>query len=155
MLLRNAIVHACLVGGLLLTSAAMAEELQVYKSPTCGCCVKWIDHLADYGFTAKVNHPRDLNGVKQKLGISSQTASCHTGVSEQGYVFEGHIPGPVMLAFLENPPENAIGLSVPAMPMGSPGMEMGDRFQPYKVLQINEDGTMQVFASIDEASQQY
>jgi len=136
-------------------SAASAEELQVYKSPTCGCCLKWISHLEKYGFTATTSHPSDLNGVKKKLGISSQAASCHTAVSESGYVFEGHIPAKVMQAFLDEPPEGAIGLSVPAMPLGSPGMEVDDRFQPYKVLQINEDGSMQIYASIDEASQQY
>jgi hypothetical protein len=134
---------------------AFAEELLVYKSPTCGCCVKWIDHLEDYGFTASIDHPADLDGVKKKLGISAQTASCHTAVSEQGFVFEGHIPGPVIQAFLASPPEQAIGLAVPAMPMGSPGMEMGDMFQPYKVFQINEDGTLEVYASIDESNQQY
>jgi hypothetical protein len=135
--------------------AAFAEEFTVYKSPTCGCCVKWIDHLADYGFTANVSHSADLNAVKQKLGISAQTASCHTAVSEQGFVFEGHIPGPVIQAFLDSPPEQAIGLAVPAMPLGSPGMEMDNRFQPYKVFQVNEDGTLEVYASIDKPEQQY
>jgi len=132
-----------------------AEEFTVYKSPTCGCCLKWIDHLADYGFTASVQNPADLNAVKKQLGISGETASCHTAVSKQGLVFEGHVPGPVIQAFLASPPEQAIGLAVPAMPMGSPGMEMDGRFQPYKVVQVNEDGSLEVYASIDDADQQY
>ena len=148
-------MRALLISLALLATPVLAENFEVYKSPTCGCCVKWIDHLEQYGFTSTINHPSDMNAVKKKLGISSQTASCHTAVSEKGYVFEGHIPGPYIQQFLQNPPENAIGLSVPAMPVGSPGMEVGDRFQPYKIYQLNEDGTLQVYASVDKPEQQY
>ena len=111
--------------------------------------------MAEYGFTSSIKHPVDLNGVKQDLGISAQSASCHTAVSEQGYVFEGHVPAKYVQQFLADPPENALGLTVPGMPMGSPGMEMDDRFNPYKVYQLNKDGTMQVYARVDEQSEQY
>jgi len=137
------------------TAGKAVDQLTVYKSPTCGCCKVWINHLEEYGFEATTEHPADLDGVKRRLGITSQTASCHTGVSSQGYVFEGHVPAKYIKTFIENPPENAIGLSVPAMPLGSPGMEMEDRFHPYKVIQMNKDGTMQVYASVDEQAQQY
>jgi len=134
---------------------AAEEALTVYKSPTCGCCIVWISHLEEYGFTATVNHPDDFNSVKKKLGITSRTASCHTAVSEQGYVFEGHVPARYIEAFLAKPPTNAIGLSVPAMPVGSPGMEAGDRFQPYDVLQLNDDGSTSIYASVKTLQQQY
>ena len=144
--------------GVFLTAAPLtagAEELQVYKSPTCGCCVKWISHLEEFGFTTQTHHPGDLDGLKKELGVTPQSASCHTAVSEQGYVFEGHVPAKYVQQFLDNPAENAIGLAVPAMPLGSPGMEMGDRFQPYKVFQLNKDGSLQVYASVEQQADQY
>ena len=73
--------------------------------------------------------------------------SCHTGVSADGYFFEGHIPAKFVTAFLANPPENAAGLAVPGMPAGSPGMEMGDRFNPYSVILVKKDGTTEVYAT--------
>jgi len=149
-------VHSVIVAlGLAVPLAVVAAELTVYKSPTCSCCKVWIGHLEANGFSATVNHPDNFNEVKKKLGITSRTASCHTAVSEQGYVFEGHVPAKYIEAFLAEPPEGAIGLSVPAMPVGSPGMEVGDRFQPYDIIQMNKDGSTQVFASIASADQQY
>ncbi|WP_369802079.1 DUF411 domain-containing protein [Microbulbifer sp. Q7] len=81
--------------------------------------------------------------------------SCHTSVSADGYVFEGHIPAKLIRQFLRNPPAGARGLAVPAMPLGSPGMEVGDRFTPYKVLQLNRDGSTSVYANIDHFEQQH
>ena len=143
--------------GVFLTAAPLtsnAEELQVYKSPTCGCCVKWISHLEEFGFTTQTHHPGDLDGLKKELGVTSQSASCHTAVSDQGYVFEGHVPAKYVQQFLDNPAENAIGLAVPAMPLGSPGMEMGDRFTPYNVLLLLRDGGSEVYRHIASASEQ-
>jgi len=122
--------------------------LDVFKSPTCGCCVKWVDHIEDNGFNAKTHHPADLNQLKQKLGIATKFQSCHTGVSKEGYVFEGHIPAEVMQRFLAEKPEGALGLSVPGMPLGSPGMEMGDRRDSYDVLLLMKDGTASVYQRI-------
>ena len=135
-------------------SAGIAETLTVYKSPTCGCCKKWIDHLEAEGFAARIEHPSNLNAIKDRYRIASNLRSCHTAVSTQGHVFEGHIPARYIHQFLANPPADAIGLTVPAMPVGSPGMEVGDKFMPYQVLLMKKDGSTEVFASVESAAQQ-
>ena len=129
--------------------------LDVYKSKTCGCCEGWIEHIEASNFQANIHHPFDLNGVKVANGIKPGYASCHTAISDNGYVFEGHIPAVIMKKFLANPPKDAIGLAVPGMPLGSPGMEVGDRFSPYQVLVLNSDGTSRVFAEVRTAKEQY
>jgi len=129
-------------------------SLNVYKSRTCQCCEKWVDHIEQAGFEIKTHHPADLNKVKNDVGIAPQFQSCHTAVTTEGYVFEGHIPARFIRQFLKNPPIDAIGLSVPGMPAGSPGMEMGDRFSPYKIWLIKKDGSTAVFASVDSLNQQ-
>jgi len=123
-------------------------SLDVYKSPTCGCCEKWIEHLETTGFATLIHHPTDLNEVKQSNAIAPRYQSCHTAVSTEGYVFEGHIPAHLIQRFLSNPPQNAIGLAVPGMPVGSPGMEMGDRNDSYNILLLKTDGSAEVYASI-------
>ena len=135
-------------------SAAADNLLTVYKSPTCGCCEKWVTHMEEAGFSAVSRHPDNLNALKQQLGIKPGMHSCHTAVSTDGYVFEGHIPARYVQAFLANPPVDAIGLSVPAMPVGSPGMEVGDRFMPYQVLLLKQDGGTEVYAAVATAAQQ-
>jgi len=127
---------------------AETPVLDVFKSPTCGCCGKWVSHIEENGLVAKTYHPDNLNVVKQKLGIAAEFQSCHTGVSKDGYVFEGHIPADVMQRFLAEKPKGALGLAVPGMPMGSPGMEMGDRRDSYDVLLLMKDGTASVYQHI-------
>lgn len=122
--------------------------LDVYKSPTCECCGRWVSHIDAKGFDATTHHPADLNLVKQKLGIQAQYQSCHTGVSKEGYVFEGHIPAEVMQKFLAEKPKGVVGLAVPGMPIGSPGMGMGGRYDDYDVLLLNKDGSSSVYARI-------
>lgn len=129
-------------------------DFQVYKSPTCGCCGDWIDHLSDAGFSSGTHHPDDMGGLKAELGISPGYQSCHTAVSQQGYVFEGHVPASVIADFLAAPPADALGLAVPGMPVGSPGMEMGDRFDPYNVLLLKRDGSSEIYRHIASADQQ-
>ena len=128
---------------------AEAPVLDVFKSPTCGCCGKWVSHIEENGLVAKTYHPDNLNLVKQKLGIAAEFQSCHTGVSKEGYVFEGHIPADVMQRFLAEKPKGALGLAVPGMPMGSPGMEMGERRDSYDVLLLMKDGTASVYQHIE------
>jgi len=123
-------------------------KLDVFKSPSCGCCVGWMRHIEQKGFQTTTHHPADLQQLKYELGVAPQYQSCHTGVSKEGYVFEGHIPAEVMQQFLAEKPDNALGLAVPGMPMGSPGMEMGDRRDDYDVLLLNKDGSSQVYARI-------
>ena len=94
-----------------------APHLDVFKTPTCGCCVDWIDHLEAHGFATTVHHPDDIGAIKQQHGIGLRHQSCHTAVSAEGYVFEGHIPAKVVAQFLANPLDGAIGLAVPGMPV--------------------------------------
>ncbi|MEW5056921.1 MAG: DUF411 domain-containing protein [Cycloclasticus sp.] len=132
------------------TTPPLTEKrvLDVFKSPTCGCCGKWISHIEDHGVGATIHHPDNLNLVKQKLGIAPVFQSCHTAVSKDGYVFEGHIPAAIMQRFLSEKPKGALGLAVPGMPAGSPGMEMADRRDSYDVLLLMKDGTASVYQHI-------
>jgi hypothetical protein len=123
-------------------------SLLVHKTPTCGCCKKWIEHLESNGFSPSSKDHRSLQGVKEKYNIKPEYRSCHTAVSKDGYIFEGHIPSKYIAQFLAEKNLDAIGLSVPGMPLGSPGMEVGDRFTPYDVLILFKDGTSKVYAEI-------
>jgi len=140
--------------------ASSTEQLTVYKSPTCGCCGKWLDHLAQSGVPNVGQNSDSMSAIKAELGIQPQYQSCHTGVSKDGYVFEGHVPAKYIKQFLENPPENALGLSVPAMPLGSPGMEVpdgngGTKFMPYKVILLMKGGDAKVFADVPSYASQF
>jgi len=129
--------------------------LDVYKSPTCGCCGKWIEHIENSGFEVDIHHPSNLAAVKRKQGIHVRYQSCHTAVSTDGFVFEGHIPAKFIHQFLSQKPKGAIGLAVPAMPVGSPGMEVGNKFKPYQVLLIKVDGSSEIYADVRTAEEQY
>ncbi|KYN85370.1 copper amine oxidase [Vibrio cidicii] len=121
----------------------LAADVINHKSPYCGCCGDWTKHMEEAGFAVKEALHDDMDSVKQKLGLKNeQLYSCHTAEIE-GYVFEGHIPADDIKAFLANPPRNAKGLAVPGMPMGSPGMEYGDKKDSYSVYAFNQQG--QVF----------
>ena len=138
------------------STASQPIILEVHKSPTCGCCKKWIDHLDINGFQSKVYDTDDISVIKNEKGIAPRYRSCHTAVSQQGYVFEGHVPAKFIHQFLhEDHAANVIGLSVPAMPLGSPGMEVEDKFHPYKILLLKADGSYEVYASIQSSEEQY
>ena len=134
---------------------AAAIHLDVHKSPSCGCCTLWMDHLAENGFTTTAHHPQDLGALKGELGVPVRYGSCHTGVSKDGYLFEGHVPARYIREFLDNPPEGAVGLTVPAMPVGSPGMEYKDQFMAYEVLLLKADGEVEVYATVESYEQQF
>jgi len=102
------------------------------------------------GFEMDARNSQDLSGIKQSYGINPRYQSCHTAVSKQGYFFEGHIPARLVSRFLASPPDDAIGLSAPGMPVGSPGMEVGDKFRPYKVLLLLKGGTSKVFSEVTQ-----
>ena len=129
--------------------------LEVYKSPTCGCCGQWVSHIKSEGFVVKTHNRQSLDSIKQQFNIPTNLQSCHTGVSKDGYFFEGHIPAKFIHQFLAQPPAGARGLTVPGMPVGSPGMEMGNRFTSYPILLVMEDGSTQVFAKIGSKEEQY
>tara|TARA_B110000858_G_scaffold174671_1_gene207486 strand:+ start:1303 stop:1809 length:507 start_codon:yes stop_codon:yes gene_type:complete len=126
----------------------VASLLDVYKSPSCGCCQKWIDHAEHAGFKITAHNTNSLSQIKAEHGILPQYQSCHTGISKDGFVFEGHIPASIVKRFLANPPEGTIGLAAPGMPMGSPGMEMGNRRDDYDVLLLNSDGSSTIYEQI-------
>ena len=126
----------------------------VYKDANCGCCKEWVGYAKDNGLSATTHDVADLSVFKDRYGVPQQMRSCHTTVTTDGYVFEGHVPAKHMAQFLENPPVGAIGLAVPSMPVGSPGMEYKGKFMPYKVMQLNNDGTTEVYAAIESAKQQ-
>ena len=128
--------------------------LNVYKDESCGCCVGWIEHMSQHNYVSTVFHPSNLNAVKEELGVKRQWQSCHTAVTADGYVFEGHIPAKFISQFLADPPDGALGLAVPGMPLGGPGMEMGNRFTPYDILLMNKDGSSRVYASIKSPADQ-
>jgi len=129
--------------------------LEVYKSPTCSCCEKWLEHIDQHGFISKAHNQDNLSAFKTNKGISPQYRSCHTAVSKDGYVFEGHVPAKFIHQFLAKPPTNAIGLSVPAMPIGTPGMEVGDKFMPYKVILLMADGSYGIYAELNNYQEQF
>ncbi|ERL55782.1 DUF411 domain-containing protein [Psychrobacter aquaticus] len=126
----------------------------IYKDANCGCCKEWVDHAQAHGLSSTVQHPTDLSLFKDRYGVPTEMRSCHTTVTTDGYVFEGHVPAKYVAEFLQNPPEQAIGLAVPGMPVGSPGMEYQDQFMPYQIMQINKDGTNQVYAEVESSAQQ-
>ena len=128
--------------------------LNVYKEPTCGCCNGWIEHMNDNGYSTAFHHPTNIQKLKDEFGLKNEWRSCHTAVHKDGYYFEGHIPEKFIAQFLSAPPQGSMGLAVPGMPIGGPGMEMGNRFTPYDILLINKDGTQSIFASIKKASDQ-
>ncbi len=136
-------------------STASAIHLDVYKSESCGCCGIWVEHMEGNNFATAIHHPQDLNAVKLEHSIDPQWQSCHTAVSKEGYVFEGHVPAKFVQQFLDQPPADAIGLAVPGMPLGSPGMEVGDRFTPYKIQLLKKDGSTEIYADIASLEDQF
>lgn len=118
--------------------------VEVFKSPTCGCCGAWVDHLKAAGFPVKVVEVDDTTVTRKRYGLPDKFGSCHTGIVN-GYVVEGHVPAAEIKRLLAAKP-SAIGLAVPGMPVGSPGMEYGDRKDPYDVYLIDKSGRETVFA---------
>ena len=128
--------------GLPAIAAAAKPVIEVYKSPTCGCCQAWADHLKENGFTVKVNNVPDTATYRQKFGIPAELGSCHTA-KVGAYAIEGHVPASDIKRLLDSRAK-ARGLAVPEMPHGSPGMETG-RNDSYDVLLIGPDGRTKVF----------
>ena len=126
-------------------SAMVKPVIEVWKDPNCGCCKDWIAHIEADGFRVKV-HDTGNNPVRLKLGMPKQFGSCHTA-AVGGYVIEGHVPAREIRRLLGERPA-AVGLAVPGMPVGSPGMDgpaYNNRKDPYDVLLVARDGTAKVF----------
>jgi len=123
-------------------SPAAQPVVTVYKTPTCGCCGKWVEHMRSNGFQVNVQEVNSTVETRRKYGVPDRLQSCHTALVN-GYVIEGHVPAADVQRLLKSKPK-AAGLAVPGMPMGSPGME-GPRSDAYSVLQFHQDGTLMVY----------
>lgn len=126
-------------------SATPLPPVEVFKNPSCGCCGAWVDHLKQAGFQVKVTEVSDTAVVRKQHGLAEKFGSCHTAIVA-GYVIEGHVPAKEIKRLLVSR-ITALGLAVPGMPVGSPGMESGGHQDAYQVLLIDKQGRDRVFAS--------
>jgi hypothetical protein len=124
-------------------AASAGDTVVVYKSPTCGCCTAWVDHMREHGFTVVTHDTTDLEPIKRQLGVPAGRVSCHTA-TVRGYTIEGHVPADLIRKLIDEKSRFA-GLAVPGMPMGSPGME-GILKQEYDVFAFDRDGRVEVYA---------
>jgi hypothetical protein len=120
-------------------------DIVVNRSPTCSCCGKWIEHLKQNNFNVKDVVSDDVQGIKNKYGVTQELASCHTAIVN-GYVVEGHVPASDIRTLLKNKPD-VVGITVPGMPSGTPGMEMGGKKDAYQVISFDKKNQQQVFNS--------
>lgn len=146
---RRSFTGLLLAGALLPKAFAQPNRklIEVWKGPSCGCCNDWIKHVEAHGFAVK-SHDTGNHEMRAKLGLPVQYGSCHTALID-GYVIEGHVPAREIERLLRERP-NGIGLTVPAMPVGSPGMdgpEYGGRKDPFDVLLVRRDGKATVYQS--------
>ncbi|WP_255210917.1 DUF411 domain-containing protein [Methylogaea oryzae] len=125
-------------------AVAGAMEITVYRSPSCGCCGKWLEHMAKHGFQVNDMVTEDMDAIKRKFGVSPKLASCHTAFIN-GYVIEGHVPAGDVKKLLTDKPAVA-GIAVPGMVSGSPGMEMGGKKEPFAVLSFDKAGKSAAFS---------
>lgn len=132
------------VGSAAPAAAAISRpRVVVHKDPNCGCCQKWVDHLRVNGFDVVSDHRSNVDSVKKALGVPTALAACHTA-KVGGYVIEGHVPADLVKRLLRERPK-IVGLAVPGMPAGSPGMEVGHK-EPYEIIAFRKNGATSVFA---------
>jgi hypothetical protein len=136
--------HRAVFAATLLCFQVQAQTpIEVFKTPTCGCCSKWVEHLKVNGFSATVKDVRSTAEYRRRFGVPERLASCHTAVVG-GYAVEGHVPAQAIRRLLKQRPE-AKGIAVPGMPIGSPGMEQGDKRDAYSVLLFDSSGKISEF----------
>lgn len=145
MLNRRLFVASVFSTAALPAARVLAATPTFFRNPGCGCCEVWTERMAEAGMPVGMEDRGDLAAYSAKLGIPAGLEGCHVGEIE-GYVISGHVPPADIKRLLAEKPQ-ARGLLVPGMPMGSPGMEMGDHKDPYDVLLLHADGTTSVFAS--------
>jgi hypothetical protein len=139
-LLAAPVIAAC-------TKAIAEPTIRVWTGPSCGCCHDWVEHMRQSGFNVETFDGGNVE-ARSRLGMPVQYGSCHTGEID-GYVVEGHVPANDILRLLDERPD-AVGVAVPGMPFGSPGMDgpaYGDRRDPYDVLLVRRDGSAEIFQS--------
>ena len=127
--------------------AGKPVDIVVYRSPTCNCCGKWLEHLKKNNFNVKDIVTDDVQAIKDKYGVSKEMASCHTAIVE-GYVIEGHVPANDIMKLLKTKPK-IVGIAVPGMPSGTPGMEMGNRKDAYNVMSFDKENHYEIFNSYE------
>ena len=118
-------------------------EMTVYRSPSCSCCGKWIQHVEKNNFKVKDVLTQDMHAIKNKYGVSQKMSSCHTAIVN-GYAIEGHVPANDIKALLKMKPK-IVGISVPGMPIGTPGMEMKRKADAYDVVGFDKNNQSQIF----------
>lgn len=134
------------LGLAVLTTSATAQTpptLEVFKSPYCGCCGQWVEHMKKAGFKVKINEVTDISASRRQLGMPEKYGSCHTA-RIGNYLVEGHVPAADVKKLLREKPK-AVGIAVPGMPLGSPGME-SVKPMPYQTLLVQSNGDNTVFA---------
>lgn len=142
----TAVAGLMLAGGVGMAAQGRQATVEVYKSPTCGCCSKWVAHLRSHGFVVRTTDTDAVDELKTKHGVPRRARSCHTALVG-GYVVEGHVPAADVQRLLKERPAIA-GIAVAGMPIGSPGMEVpGVKNQPFDVVAFTKDGSTKVFAS--------
>ena len=142
--MRNLFAIVTLLCAATVAFANELPQIEVWKDPNCGCCSKWIDHLRESGFRVNAHHTANVNAARAKLGMPHRYGACHTARVGQ-YVVEGHVPASDIKRLLKQQPE-ALGIAVPGMPMGSPGME-GPYSESYQTLLVDQSGNATVFSS--------
>ncbi|MGH9253894.1 MAG: DUF411 domain-containing protein [Vicinamibacterales bacterium] len=147
---RRVFAGALLAALMVATGPGLAQRpvptVQVYKSPTCGCCANWVKHLQQHGFRTQVTETDNVADIKAQHRIPARVQSCHTAVVD-GYVLEGHVPAADVQRLLKERPA-VVGLAVPGMPIGSPGMEVPNmKPQAYDVVAFDKQGALKVYAS--------
>jgi hypothetical protein len=120
------------------------REITVHRSPTCGCCSKWLDHIKQNGYKVNDIVTDNVQSIKDKYGVTAELSSCHTAIVG-GYVIEGHVPAGDINKLLESKAKVS-GLTVPGMPKGTPGMEMGGKKEAFEVFSFNKSGQSQLFS---------
>ena len=139
-------IRIALVLALLSAAAAFAQDapkVEVFKSASCGCCGGWVEHMRQNGFQVTTHDVADVPGERKKLGMPDRLGSCHSA-KVAGYVIEGHVPAADIRRLIKEKP-SALGLAVPSMVPGSPGME-GPKAVPYDTLLVTRDSMTRVFA---------
>lgn len=123
--------------------ASTLPAVTTYRDPGCGCCVQWVEHMRNAGFEVTVRNTPDMPAVRTRLGVAPHLQSCHTSVVGN-YVVEGHVPADDVKRLLQERPD-VRGITVPGMPIGSPGMEQGSVKHAYSTLTFDEQGQTTVF----------
>jgi hypothetical protein len=146
-LLQLAAMTGAMASSKVYASAQAKTLVRVYKDANCGCCQKWVDHMAASGFATEVTNTREVSSIKTAHNVKPPLWSCHTALVGE-YVVEGHVPAADVKRLLAEKPQGVIGLAIPGMPASAPGMDLTP-FQPYDVLAFDAQGRTTVFAKHD------